>query len=434
LIIVREALQARADANNPVRIGLIGAGFMARGIVLQVLQTIPGLEIVAVANRSIPNALRAFNEAGAGSVVQVSSEKELEASIAAGQHAITDDPMLVCRADSIDVVLEVTGTIDYAAACVLEAISHNKHIVLMNAELDCTIGPILKVKAHQVGLVYTNVDGDQPGVIMNLHRFVTGIGVNPVLCGSIKGLQDPYRTPETQATFAKRWNQNPHMVTSFADGTKISFEQGVVANATGMRVARRGMLGINVKSGTPIDEAVSEYSLDDLLPEPGIVDYVVGATPGPGVFVLGTHENPRQQHYLDLYKLGKGPLYCFHTPYHLCHFEAPYTAARAVLFGDATITPLGPPRVEVITTAKRDLKAGETLDGIGGYMSYGQADNARACRRDSLLPMGLAEGSVIKRDIPKDTVLTFSDVSLPENRLRDVLWKEQCRHFHQELG
>lgn len=434
MIIVREALQARANDNNLVRIGLIGAGFMARGLVLQVSRSIPGLDIVAIANRSTANAHRAYTEAGENSVVQVSSQNELDTEIRNGRRPITDDPMLVCRSDYVDVILEVTGTIDYAAACVLEAISHKKHVVLMNAELDCTLGPILKVKAEKAGVVYTNVDGDQPGVIMNLYRFVKGIGVSPLLCGSIKGLQDPYRTPKTQANFAQKWNQDPHMVTSFADGTKISFEQGVVANATGMRVAKRGMLGITVESGTPISKAADQFALDDMLPAPGIVDYVVGAEPGPGVFVLGTQDDPIQQHYLNLYKLGEGPLYCFQTPYHLCHFEAPYSAARAVLFTDATITPLGAPQVEVIATAKRDLKKGETLDGIGGYMTYGQADNARTCRRDHLLPMGLADGSVILKDTPKDTVLTFEDVLRPKNRLSDILWEEQYKHFYSELS
>ena len=126
-------------------------------------------------------------------------------------------------------------------------------------------------------MVYTNVDGDQPGVIMNLYRFVRGIGIRPVLCGNIKGLQDPYRNPTTQAAFAARWGQNPHMVTSFADGTKISFEQAIVANATGMRVGKRGMHGFTVAPGTPISEAAKLFDPVIDVSQPGIVDYVVGA-------------------------------------------------------------------------------------------------------------------------------------------------------------
>jgi predicted homoserine dehydrogenase-like protein len=222
------------------------------------------------------------------------------------------------------------------------------------------------------------------------------------------------------------------MVTSFADGTKISFEQAIVANATGMRVAKRGMFGPTVPSGTSIQEAVNWYPLEAVLEGPGIVDYVVGAAPGPGVFVLGTHDHPQQKHYLNLYKLGAGPLYCFYTPYHLCHFEVHNTVARAVLFGDAAITPLGGPLVDVVATAKIDLKAGQILDGMGYYMTYGQAENSDVVWAEKLLPIGLAEGCRLKRDIPKDQVLTYSDVELPAGRLSDKLRAEQNAYFFKE--
>jgi predicted homoserine dehydrogenase-like protein len=264
---------------------------------------------------------------------------------------------------------------------------------------------------------------------MNLFRFVKGLGVKPVLCGNIKGLQDPYRNPTTQEGFAKKWGQNPAMVTSFADGTKISFEQAIVANATGMTIGKRGMFGPTVPSGTPLKDIVGNYPLDVLLSGPGIVDYVVGAEPGPGVFVLGTHDHPQQKHYLNLYKLGEGPLYLFYTPYHLCHFEAPLTAARAVLFNDAAISPLGAPLVDVVTTAKIDLKAGEKLDGIGYYMTYGQCETSDITVEQQLLPMGLAEGCVLKHDIKKDQVITYSDVILPKDRFCDQLRHEQNEYF-----
>ena len=285
----------------------------------------------------------------------------------------------------------------------MRAIECKKHVVLMNAELDGTLGPVLKRYADEAGVVITNVDGDQPGVIMNLYRFVVGMGVNPVLCGNIKGLQDPYRNPTTQAGFAKQWKQKPAMVTSFADGTKISFEQALVANATGMRVAKRGMHGIDVPTGTPIEEVGELYPLEDLLNGDGIVDYVIGASPNPGVFVLGTHDDPIQKHYLDLYKLGTGPLYCFYTPYHLCHFEVHNTIARAALFNDAAITPTAGSMVDVVATAKTDLKAGTVLDGLGHYMTYGECENADIVKQENLLPIGLAEGCTLKRDISIDS-------------------------------
>jgi predicted homoserine dehydrogenase-like protein len=429
MIIVDKALEKRQQEGNPVRVAMIGAGFMGRGIALQIFTAVPGMELVAISNRHLEGAKRAYVESGVEEVQVVETVPQLENAIAHGQYATTEDAMLLCQAENIDAIIEVTGTVEFGAQVVLQAIEHGKHVIMMNAELDSTVGPILKVYADKAGVVLTNADGDQPGVIMNLYRFVKGIGVKPVLCGNIKGLQDPYRNPTTQEGFARKWGQKPHMVTSFADGSKISFEQAIVANGTGMRVAKRGMFGPTVPSGTPLQEAVDLYPLEALLDGPGIVDYVVGAAPGPGVFVLGTHDHPTQQHYLHLYKLGTGPLYCFYTPYHLCHFEVPNTVARAVLFNDAALTPLGAPCVDVVATAKIDLKADQVLDGIGYYMTYGQCENSDIVRVENLLPMGLAEGCRLKRDITKDQVLTFDDVELPKGRLCDKLWAEQNDYF-----
>lgn len=431
MILIDNALQKREADGNPIRVAMVGAGFMGRGIALQIITATPGMRLVAISNRHLEGAKRAYNEAGVDTVQVVETVTQLEDSIVQEKYAVTDDAMLLCQADGIDAVVEVTGAVEFGAQVVLRAIENHKHIIMMNAELDSTIGPILKVYADKAGVIISNVDGDQPGVIMNLYRFVKGIGVRPVLCGNIKGLQDPYRNPTTQEGFARKWKQKPHMVTSFADGSKISFEQAIVANATGMRVAKRGMFGPTVSAGTPIQEAVDWYPLEELMKGSGIVDYVVGAVPGPGVFVLGTHDHPTQQHYLNLYKLGAGPLYCFYTSYHLCHFEVPNTVARAVLFDDAAITPRGVPCVDVVATAKIDLKAGEVLDGIGYYMTYGQCENYNIVRSENLLPMGLAEGCRIKHDIPKDQVVTLSDVELPVGRLCDKLRFEQDEYFAQ---
>ncbi len=431
MILIDSALQKRERENNPIKVAMIGAGFMGRGIALQMLNVVPGMKLVAIYNRSIEGAIRAYNEAGCEDVVEVNNLEKLEDAISKGKYAVTEDELLVCQAELVDVVIEVTGTIELGAKVSIEAINNGKHVVVMNAELDGTLGPLLKNYADKAGVIFTNADGDQPGVIMNLFRFVKGIGVKPVLCGNIKGLQDPYRNPTTQESFARQWGQKPHMVTSFADGTKISFEQAIVANATNMCVAKRGMCGPTVESGTPLKDVVNLYPLEQLKNGNGIVDYVVGAEPGPGVFVLGTHDHPQQQHYLNLYKLGEGPFYVFYTPYHLCHFEVHNTVARAALFNDATIAPLAGPQVDVVATAKIDLKKDQVLDGMGYYMTYGQAENSDITHIERLLPMGLAEGCKLKNDVPKDKVLTYNDVNLPENRLCDQLRIEQDNLFYE---
>ncbi|MBW4424523.1 MAG: Gfo/Idh/MocA family oxidoreductase [Nostoc desertorum CM1-VF14] len=430
MIIIDRALQARAAAGNPIKVGMIGAGFMGRGIANQIVNSVPGMELVAISNRKIDAAKQAYSEAGIEDIQVVATVSELEDAIANGKYAVTEDAKLLCRAEGIEAIIEVTGAVEFGAHIVMEAIAHCKHVIMMNAELDGTIGPILKVYADKAGVILSACDGDQPGVQMNLYRFVKSIGLTPLLCGNIKGLQDPYRNPTTQEGFAKRWGQKPHMVASFADGTKISFEQAIVANATGMKVAKRGMLGYDFNGH--VDEMTQLYDVEQLKELGGIVDYVVGAKPGPGVYVFATHDDPKQQHYLNLYKLGEGPLYSFYTPYHLCHFEVPLSVARAVLFGDAVMSPLAGPLVDVVTTAKIDLKAGETLDGIGYYMTYGQCENSNIVQQQNLLPIGLAEGCRLKRDINKDQVLTYEDVELPKGRLCDQLRTEQNTYFAPE--
>jgi predicted homoserine dehydrogenase-like protein len=296
----------------------------------------------------------------------------------------------------------------------------------MNAELQGTVGPVLKTYADRAGVVLTDADGDQPGVIMNLYRFVRSIGVRPVLAGNMKGLQDAYRNPTTQEGFAARNHLTPHMAASFADGTKMSFEMALVANATGLPVRTGGMLGPSCSS---VYEAASFWDLHELLEGPGLVDYIVGAQPGPGVFVLGYQDHPVQQHWLRLYKLGDGPIYTFYTPYHLCHLEAPLTVARAVLFRDSAVSADAGHVVDVVATAKRDLRAGEVLDGIGYYMTYGQCVNADRTAAERYLPMGLAAGCTLARDVPKDAMLRYDDVRLPRGRLVDRLRDEQARRF-----
>ncbi|MDZ8049859.1 MAG: NAD(P)H-dependent oxidoreductase [Aulosira sp. ZfuVER01] len=430
MIIIDRALQARAALGRPIKVGMIGAGFMGRGIANQIINSVPGMELVAISNRKIDAAKQAYIEAGIEDIQIVANIAEIEDAIAHGKYAVTEDAELLCRAEGIEALIEVTGAVEFGAQIVMTAIAHRKHIIMMNAELDGTIGPILKVYADKAGVILSACDGDQPGVEMNLYRFVKSIGLTPLLCGNIKGLQDPYRNPTTQEAFAKRWGQKAHMVTSFADGSKISFEQAIVANATGMKVAKRGMLGYDFNGH--VDEMTNMYDVEQLKELGGIVDYVVGAKPGPGVFVFATHEDPKQRHYLNLYKLGEGPLYSFYTPYHLCHFEVPLSVARAVLFQDAVMSPLAGPVVDVVTTAKIDLKAGETLDGIGYYMTYGQCENSAIAQQQNLLPMGLAEGCRLKRDIPKDQVLTYDDVELPPGRLCDQLRAEQNAYFATE--
>ncbi len=407
--------------------GMIGVGFIGRGCVTQIINQVPGMDLVAISNRTPASAIDALAVAGRPDAVEVDNQRDLEDAIAKGMPVVTSDPMLLCASDQVDVILELTGAITFGAEVALAAFAHGKHFVSMNAELDATVGPIMRAKANDAGVIYTISDGDQPGVQMNLFRFVKTLGLEPLVCGNIKGMLDLYRTPETQKGFAAQWGQTPEMVTSFADGTKIAFEQAIVANATGMCVAERGMSGPQYDG--QIDGLVDFYDVDDLRSRGGVVDYALGSTPSPGVYVFAAHSDERHHIYLDYAKLGKGPLYSFYTPYHLYHFEVPISIARAALFGDTVLATEGPIRVEVVATAKSDLKAGDTLDGLGGFMTYGECENAWTASAENLLPMGLAEGCKLVRNVPKDQALTYDDVEIPQGRLIDSLRAEQDAMF-----
>ena len=343
---------------------------------------------------------------------------------------VTEDAFLLSRSEHIDILIDVTGSVEFGARVVLDAFEHGKSVVLMNAELDATIGPILRTYAKKHDVILSACDGDEPGVQMNLVRWVEGLGLKPRLIGNVKGLQDRYRNPTTQKGWAERWEQNAAMVTSFADGSKISFEQSIVANATGFKVQKRGMSrGIDAPDN--IMDVHTLWDLDELRELGGVVDYTVGP-PGIKVYVLAEHDDPKQQHYLNLYKMGEGPLYPFWIPYHLVHFETPNSIARVFHFKDELAPPLGGPVVEVCAVAKRDLSNGEVLDDYGMYMTYGEAVNVEEMSDRRLLPEGLVAGCRLKRDIPQDEVITYDDVILPGGRIADGLRAEQYKHFRGE--
>lgn len=420
MIIVDTALRQRAEGGNPLKVALVGAGAIGRGVANQIINSTPGMELAVVASRTLASAQRAYRDHGVESFEEATSLKALNDGISRGVPVVTEDAFLVCEADGIDVILEMVGLVEFGVRFALKAFACGKDLVTMNAEMDATVGLELRRRAEQAGVIYTLSDGDQPGVLKNVWRRVKFLGLDPLVCGNIKGLQDCRRNPTTQEAFARQWNQGVHMVTSFADGSKISFEQACVANATGMCVERRGMRGGDFEGH--VDELAhnGRYDLERLRELGGVVDYVIKARPSPGVFVMATHDDPKQQHGLNLYKLGPGPLYCFYEPYHLCYFDVPLSAARVALFRD-TVIAAESWKVDVLTLAKTDLKAGTVLDSIGGYHTYGTCENHRVVREERLLPMGLAEGCTLKRDVVCDQAISYDDVEVPEGRVSDQL-------------
>jgi predicted homoserine dehydrogenase-like protein len=430
MIIVDKALEARAEQGKPIKVAILGGGFMAQGLTNQIVNSVPAMRMVAIYSRKPQKAMHVLNYSGLEDPIEAITQTQLDDAIREGKPVFTQDVMLLARSEHVDLIVDTTGSVEFGAHVLLEAFKHGKDVVLLNAELDATIGPIIQTYADKYGVILSACDGDEPGLQMNLYRWVKGLGLTPRVMGNIKGLQDPYRNPSTQKGFAEKWGQNPAMVTSFADGSKISFEQAIVANATGMVVKSRGM-----SRGAEYKDDVMKigklYDIEELRRLGGIVDYVVG-TPFTKVYCLAEHPDPKQRHYLTLYKMGEGPLYSFFLPYHLVHFEVPNAIARVALLRDSVARPLAGPVVEVCAVAKRDLKAGEVLDDYGMYMTYGEAVNTDEMSNGRYLPEGLVEGCKLNRNIAKDAVLTYDDVELPQGRLADQLRAQQYRHFRGE--
>lgn len=427
MYIIDTKLKELEKNGTPIRVGLVGAGFAARGFAMQLLTVSYGMRLVAISNRTVSNAVLAYTDAlgEKTETVEVKTSEEMAAAAKAGKHIVTNNPDLVTDSPDIDVLVEATGETEFGARVVLRAIDHKKHIVLINAELDATLGAILKAKCDEAGVKYTQADGDQPGKIMNLIRDIEYMGFKAVMGGNIKSLIDFRRTPKTQEKWSAEHFQEPKMPTSFADGTKISVEMATVANATGFRVGQRNMYGPRAKH---VDEAATLFKKEELL-NGGLVDYILGAEPSFGIFVIGYSEHPIRNRYMDIYKMGKGPFYTFYTPYHLSPLEAPFSIARAILFNDITLAPKGGMVTDVITLAKFDLKKGDTLDGVGGFLTYGAIENHDTTRRENLLPIGLADGAILKHDVSQDTPITYDMVELPEGSVAVQLRREQDAKF-----
>src|SRR5881394_3091762 len=299
MIIVDNALKARAEQGKPIKVAILGGGFMAQGLTNQIVNSVPAMSMVAIYSRKPQKAIHVLNYSGLENPIEVTAQSQLDDAIRDGKPVFTQDVMLLARSEQVDLIVDTTGSVEFGAHVLLEAFKHHKDVVLMNAELDATIGPILQTYADKHGVILSACEGDEPGLQLNLYRWVKGLGLIPRVVGNVKGLQDPYRNPTTQQGWAERWGQNAAMVTSFADGSKISFEQSIVANATGFKVRSRGM-SRGLKYDGSIMDIHKLYDLDEIRALGGVVDYTVGPA-GVKIFCLAEHADPKQRHYLNLY-------------------------------------------------------------------------------------------------------------------------------------
>lgn len=371
------------------RIGIIGTGFVARGLGYA-LRRDESLEVATVLTRRGLSEISDFPVNKAKITNSLSNFKK-----------------------NCELVVECSGDAVYATEAISDVLDLGIPVVTMNSELHVTTGSWLAKKGF-----ITEAEGDQPGSLAALYKDAVGMGFKPVVLGNIKGFLDHNPTKETMQYWAKRSGISLTQVTSFTDGTKLQIEQAFVANGFGFEIAKRGLLGIQcddykegaetlAKKGEKIGRKISDYVLSSKSPA--------------GVFIVATHDK-EESSYLRYYKMGEGPYYTLIRPFHLCHLEITKTI-KQVLNGEGVLLNNGSnPRISVATISKRKLTPGYLLKrGIGSFDVRGEAVNIPDYPNH--VPIGLMSDVVIKRDIKPNQMITFDDLEIPSSKALSA-WKE----------
>jgi predicted homoserine dehydrogenase-like protein len=402
-------LAARAEANNPIRVGVIGSGEMGTDLVTQGA-LMRGIEVCAIATRR-PHTAReamviAFGDESAA--VEADSPAKATAAIEAGKIAITSAETLVTT-PILDVIIDATGKPGVAADFDLMAMEHGKHLVMMNVEADVTIGPYLKKEADRLGVIYSVGAGDEPSSCMELIEFATALGYRIIAAG--KGKNNAFNrdaVPDDYREEATRRNMNPRMLVEFVDGSKTMVEMACIANATGLVPDVPGMHGPSADRDQMVKVLIPKED-GGILNRKGVVDFTIGKGVAPGVFCIVEAEHPRIIERMDDLHIGKGPYYSFFRPYHLTSLEVPLTAARIMLYGRPDMVPLPSPVAEVCAVAKRDLTPGETFDAIGETCYRSFTMTVTDARQKHAIPVGLLEGGRVKAAVRKGELLTAAN-------------------------
>ena len=424
-------LLARADSGRPVRIGLIGSGEMGTDIVTRVAH-MSGVTVGAICDLNLPAARKAVDIAyqEEGHYRDASGQSELNAAMEAGKVAVTGDSGLILNSGLIDVVIDATGVPSVGAEIGLAAMEHGKHLVMMNVEADVTIGAYLKSEADRLGVTYSLGAGDEPSSCMELIEFVTAMG-HPIVAAG-KGKNNPLNfdaVPDDYAEEAARRNMNVRMLVEFVDGSKTMVEMAAIANATGLVPDKPGMHGpaatLDQLSSTLIPQKDG-----GVLSRVGVVDYSIGKGVAPGVFVVADMSHPRISERMEDLKMGKGPYFTFHRPYHLTSLEVPLTCARVVLYGKPDMVPLARPVAEVCAVAKKDLKPGDRLDAIGEYCYRAWIMTAEEARTARAIPCGMLQGGTVTAPIRKGEMLTYANAAVAPGSKLAILRARQDALVH----
>lgn len=418
-----------SDNGKKIRLAIVGCGKMGSGLISQ-MSRIKAMEPSVVIDRTLEKCRKALYNFGLSDddIVEISSLQDAKKALDNDKFVISTDASIAYKLEKIDGVVDATGNPSFGAEFSYEAIKHHKHTILLNVECDSVVGPILNDLAEKNKVVYTGSAGDEPGAIIELADFANGLGFNLLAVG--KGKNNPldnYANEDTLREEALSKGLVPKMLTSFVDGTNTMIELTSVANALGFSPDVVGGHGIK----TNIKEIADIYKLKDqggILNNYNIVDFAFGLA--PGVFAIVTHDSDEVKDLMKYLSMGDGPNYVLYRPYHLTCLETPLSIYRAIVEKEPTIYPKYGQVADTITIAKRDIKKGDKIEGIGGRDVFGKIISHKIQMENNYLPLPLiTEKTTAKEDIKKDSFITYDMVNLDEDAMITKLRRKQ-----DELG
>ncbi len=378
---------------KPIRLCVVGTGHQGGGLCLQTRLT-PGLKLVATVDLNVEAARNAARISGQDRVI------------------ISNDYFSVlARPDIYDIMIESSTSIESAAKYVIATLEKHIPVILMNAELDLLLGPLLHKIAEENNTIISSDSGDQPGVLARMADEILAMGFQLRMFGNNKGYLNKYAHYELMKPFAKQHHINTSECVKMTDGSKIAVEMALLANAFNAPPLMRGMEGPKLK------HVIQVLDRFDFGYAGCAVEYILGAKPGGGVFLIVETYDPLQQQYLDYYKMGLGPRYLFYRPYHLCHLETPRAIVSVYLYSKPIMKPQGK-LTDVFAFAKRDIPKGFKIEKtIEFYGLIDMRDNAR-----ELVPIALLENEgkdrpYLKQSMAKDQPLKWHDVEIPDSDL-----------------
>ncbi|RJR15359.1 hypothetical protein C4579_02380 [Candidatus Microgenomates bacterium] len=421
--IILKALDKRK--NDPIDVIVVGLGFISFGFISSIRNT-SGMRVPLIITRRPDEAVKLLKQKDFNAKIENKPER-IKDLAKKGYICVSDDVSLIERFEN-EVVIEMTGTIDYGTEVGLMTISAGKHFVTMNPELQATVGAELKALADKKQVITTDIIGDQPGSLARLVNQARLMGFKVLLAGNMKRFLNRHATQAEMKSWARDKGLSVNQTVSFTDGTKQSIEMNLVANYFDMDILEFGMHGPRVDT---VDDALKNFHFEDL-PKNGIVDYVIGKNLFPGVFLIAEHTDPHQKGYLRYLGLGDGPRYVLFEPYHLCHLEVATSIAKVVLFNQEVINNRIP-KTKTIAVAKKGLQPGEKLDGIGSDSIYGNIDRFDAAQ--SYLPVGLAQDAIVKYSLHQDQPIKLSDVVIKSTAASRLLGiAEQSRPVQRDFS